>query len=187
MDIGVVSVRYARALVMYSENCGQLDAAYEAMVKLRSSLLDAPEFKSALSAPVLGDEEKKRLLMIASGIEDNACIERFFDLVLSKNRIEMMLFITQAFVDLYRSAKNVVLCQLISSSELDATVVDRIRSVVEEKTDKKVEMQQVVDASIIGGFILEYDSRCLDASVRGALLNIRKQLVNGHVDKVKEL
>lgn len=180
MDIGVVSVRYAKALVKYSECCGQLDAVYEAMVGLKASFGAFPEMRQTLSDPVLSREQKRRLLMIASGNAEVACLDAFFDLVLLKNRIEMMVFITQAFIDLYRSKKNVVYCRLTAPSVLDATVVRKIRLIIEEKTGKNVELQQTADPAIIGGFVLEYDSRCLDASVRGALHNIRKQLVAGY-------
>ena len=40
-----------------------------------------------------------------------------------------------------------------------------------------VELNNVVDPSIIGGFILEADSKRLDASVGSQLREIRKQLV----------
>ena len=40
-----------------------------------------------------------------------------------------------------------------------------------------VEIESIVDESLIGGFIMEVDSLRLDASVQGQLREIRKQLV----------
>ncbi len=175
MDIGIVSRRYAKALVKYSESCGQLNVVYEAMIKLRDSFVRFPEMKSIISNPVISNEKKKRLLMLASA-ENLSCLEEFLNLVLSKNRIEMTLFITQAFIDLYRAKQNITFCHVTAPSILDSSVIDKMRTVVEKQTNKHVEMEQDVDTSLIGGFILEYDSRCLDASVKGTLRKIHKQL-----------
>lgn len=176
MDIGVVSARYAKALLKYAEKSGQLEAVYEGMVTLRDSLLKFSELKSTLCDPVLDQEKKLHLLMVASGNQDIECLKRFFELVMKKNRLDMILFISQSFIDVYRDMKNVILCQLTVPTKLNKSTLDRIKSVVENRTNKSVDFAVTVNPSIIGGFVLEYDSQCLDASVVGCLRKIRKQL-----------
>lgn len=178
MDIGVVSMRYAKALFKYADDLNQVDSIYDSMITLKSSYMKLPELKSALSDPVSSDEQKKRLLITASNITDNSCLVKFFDLILTKNRVDMMIFVVQAYINLYRTKKNIVTCELTVPKVLSASTIERIKSIVECKTKKNVELIQNFDPSIIGGFILEYDSLCLDASVTGSLRNIRKKLVN---------
>ena len=61
---------------------------------------------------------------------------------------------------------------------LDDVQLNRLKKLVNEKTNNEVEFIVNVDPSIIGGFIMEYDSTCLDASIAGRLKNIKKSLLN---------
>jgi F-type H+-transporting ATPase subunit delta len=43
-----------------------------------------------------------------------------------------------------------------------------------------VELQEAVDESIIGGFILRVDDQQLDASISSKLNRIKSELINSH-------
>jgi F-type H+-transporting ATPase subunit delta len=47
---------------------------------------------------------------------------------------------------------------------------------VENLTNSNVEFHSEIDSELIGGFILEYDTYRMDASVKSQLRNILKQL-----------
>ena len=49
--------------------------------------------------------------------------------------------------------------------ELSETTVEKIKEFVRRHTDKAIEFVHKIDPSIIGGFILQVDSRQLDASL----------------------
>lgn len=51
-----------------------------------------------------------------------------------------------------------------------------MKQMVEHKTNGTVEFNTEVDPDIIGGFILEYDTYRMDASVKSKLNNILIQL-----------
>ena len=57
-----------------------------------------------------------------------------------------------------------------------ADTVQKMRSLVESKTQGTVEFETEVDPDIIGGFILEYDTFRMDASVKSKLNTILTQL-----------
>ena len=177
MDIGIVSARYAKALLKFAELNNQIDAVYEGMTSLKNSFLKFPDLKTTLSDPVLSLDKKMSLLKIASGNVENKCLERFFNLVIEKHRIEMIAFMAQSYIEAYRVKKNIVLCHLTVPNQQNDATLERIKSIVEKKTKKEVEFTVTTDPRIIGGFVLEYDSNCLDASVAGYLRNIRKKIV----------
>ena len=52
----------------------------------------------------------------------------------------------------------------------------KMRQMVESKTNGTVEFETEVDPDIIGGFILEYDTFRMDASVKSKLNTILTQL-----------
>lgn len=177
MDIGIVSSRYAKALYKFAEVHGQQDDVYSAMTTLSTSYMEVPRLSIILENPTMNAEDKLRLLVTASGGSAISCLNTFFQMVIHKERVSMLPFICQSFTRVYLENKNMIKCSLTVPTELGDTTIGRIKSIVESKTKKKVEFTLKTDSSIIGGFILEYDSNCLDASVVGQLKAIRKQIV----------
>ena len=88
-----------------------------------------------------------------------------------------MPFIANSYKSLNLSYKNVVKSRLTVSSKPNDAFVDKMRELVEAKTDSKVEMQVNTDVSLGGGFILEYGTYKIDASIRNQIKNIRKKLM----------
>ena len=59
---------------------------------------------------------------------------------------------------------------------MSAATEQKMRKMVESKTKGTVEFETEVNPGIIGGFILEYDTYRLDASVQSQLRQVLTQL-----------
>lgn len=177
MDIGIVSSRYAKALLKFASAHEQTEQVFEGMKVLRDSFLKVPRLKVVLSDPVLPAEKQYRLLYVAAGQSRSRCLQEFFRLVVKNRRVTLMPFIANSFIDSYRTQKNIVQCKLTVPAKLSDATIDRLKTMVEKKTRKNVDFALHIDPAIIGGFIIEYDSQCLDASVAGRLRELRKQIV----------
>ena len=60
--------------------------------------------------------------------------------------------------------------------ERTKALLREIKEAVKESKEKNVELQKEVDPSILGGFILEYDTYRMDASVKQRLNHILAEL-----------
>jgi F-type H+-transporting ATPase subunit delta len=87
-----------------------------------------------------------------------------------------MQFIANSYVTLYRQQKNVIRGRLITAAAVSAETEQKMRQMVESKTNGTVEFETEVNPDIIGGFILEYDSYRMDASVKTKLNSILNTL-----------
>lgn len=177
MDIGIVSSRYAKALYQFAVVHHQQDDVYTAMNILGNSYKEVPRLSIILENPSMNAQDKMHLLQTASGDSGIACLDAFFKMVIRKGRVNMLPFIAQSFIRVYLEKKNMIQCSLTVPIRLSDTTIGRIKSIVESKTNKEVEFTLSIDPTIIGGFILEYNANCLDASVAGQLKAIRKQIV----------
>ena len=88
----------------------------------------------------------------------------------------MMQFIANSYVTLYRQQKNVIRGRLITAAQVSPATEQKMRRMVESKTNGTVEFETEVNPDIIGGFILEYDTYRLDASVKSKLNSILNTL-----------
>lgn len=87
-----------------------------------------------------------------------------------------MQLIASSYISLYRKQKNIIHGRLITASAVTPETEQRMKNIVQERTNGEVEFLTEVNPDIIGGFILEYDTYRMDASVQKQLRSILKQL-----------
>jgi len=176
MDIGIVSVRYARALLKSATEMQQETAVYQDMQTLSAAYIDVPQLRDTVDSPMLTREKKRELLLTACGKQPAELTVRFIDLVLQKGRERMMQFMAQSYITLYRQQKQIVQGHLVTATAVSTETEQKMKQMVEGKVHGTVEFKTEVTPDIIGGFILEYDTYRLDASVQSQLRNILNTL-----------
>ena len=155
MDIGVISVRYARALLKSATDAKAEDAVYTEMQQLIKSYAEVPQLRPAIDNPMLSKAEKETLLLTAAGKKPSPLVKAFIALVLKEDRESVMLFIAHSYVTLYRQQKNVIRGRLITATAVTPATEQKMRQMVES---------------------LEYDTYRMDASVKSKLNSILNTL-----------
>ena len=176
MDIGVISVRYARALLKSAVVRKLEDQVYQEMMTLAKSYLEVPQLRQTIDNPMLSKDKKDTLLVTALGEKPSDLSRSFVRLVLKEDRENVIQFMANSYVTLYRKQKNVIRGKLTTAARVSAQTEQKMRRMVESKTNGTVEFETEVNPDIIGGFILEYDTYRMDASVRSKLNNILNTL-----------
>ena len=176
MDIGVISVRYARALLKSAMDAGKEDKVYQEMLTLAKSYLDVPLLRHTIDNPMLSKDKKEALLLTACGERPSDLTKAFVSLVLKEDRENVAQFMANSYITLYRKQKNVIRGKFTTAARVSAETEQKMRRMVESKTNGTVEFETEVNPDIIGGFILEYDTYRMDASVKTKLNTILNQL-----------
>ena len=151
MNGGVISTRYARALLQLTQESGRGEQVFS---QARSLLADP----SVAPSPLEDDLTRLVLLLRRNG------------------RGNLLRFILNDFVRMYCDKAGVLLVHLTSAVEAPG-LPERISSLLGAKTGRRVVIESAVDPSLMGGFVLEVDDRQLDASVRTQLERIRSQFI----------
>ena len=176
MDIGVISVRYARALLKSATDVKIETDVYKEMQTLAKSFMEVPQLRQTIDNPMLSKDTKQQLLLTAVGEKPCELTKAFISLVLKEDRENVMQFIANSYVTLYRQQKNVIRGRLITAAAVSPATEQKMRQMVESKTNGTVEFETEVNPDIIGGFILEYDTYRMDASVKSKLNSILQTL-----------
>ena len=172
MDIGVISVRYARALLKSATDAKIEADVYKEMQTLAKTYTEVPQLRQTIDNPMLSKDTKQQLLLTAVGEKPCELTKAFISLVLKEDRENVMQFIANSYVTLYRQQKNVIRGRLITAAAVSPATEQKMRQMVESKTNGTVEFETEVNPDIIGGFILEYDTYRMDASVKSKLNSI---------------
>lgn len=176
MEIGVISVRYARALLKCATEQKIEDKVYQEMQTLAQSYLQVPELRFTIDNPMLAKDKKEGLIVTACGGDISSLTKRFISLVLAEDRESTLQFMATSYITLYRKQKNITRGRLITAVAVTPQIEKKMRQKVESRTQGTVEFQTEINPDIIGGFILEYDTYRMDASIQNQLRNILTQL-----------
>lgn len=167
-------MRYAKALFAYAKEQGVEDAIYRNMLQLMATLQQVKELAAMLAAPTLSKDERVRLL--CSAVDSSAVYKDFMRLVVDEERESLLIFIAHCYVSLYRKAKNIVAVRITTAEPLGEEFCDRVGAAFAPEA-ATVELQNVVDGDIVGGFIYETETHRLDASIRRQLRDIETEFV----------
>ncbi len=176
MNTGVISVRYARALLKTACEQGLEDKLYAIMQTLVQSYLQVPELRMTIESPMLPKEKKRKLLEVACGDDCPKLVGNFLSLVLKGDREDLLYLMANDYITLYRKQRNIIRGKVITASPVSSQTQDKMKSLVQSRAQGTVEFNTEVDPSLIGGFILEYDTYRMDASVKSKLNAILTQL-----------
>ncbi len=180
MDIGIIAARYAKALLRYATENGEEDRVCREMNALSQACTALPRLQAAMLNPVLPAESKTKLLATACSPEEkvSGSAARFIDLVVSNKRADLMLFIATAYDALYRRTKRITRGRLTVAAPVGKDTIARMQQLVESKAGGTVEFEVKTEPAIGGGFILDYDTYRLDASLRTRLKRLSDALKN---------
>ena len=151
MDIGVISVRYARALLKSATDAKIEQQVYAEMQQIAKSYIEVPQLRSTIDNPMLSKDKKQALLLTAAGRKPSDLMKVFIGLVLKEDRESVMQFIANSYVTLYRQQKNVIRGRLITAAAVSPETEQKMRQMVESKTNGTVEFESQVNPDIIGG------------------------------------
>lgn len=180
MDIGIISSRYAKALIDYAREKEEEDILYQELKRLTKSFRNFPQLRTVISNPILSVKEKVNLLTVAANgeAETSSVFTRFMKFVIKQRREIYLEFMCLNYINLYRSAKHIGVGTLITAVPVDDETKARIRKTAAKRLHAKMELQTIVDPDIIGGFVFDVNDYRIDASVVGKLKQIKQQFID---------
>lgn len=178
MDIGIISTRYAKTLLRFATDNKEGDKVYAEMQTLAESFRQVPALQQTLLNPVLTAKQKEEILICAAVGKETCSTTtcRFLQLVVQNKRADLMMFIANTFVELYLKSKNLIKGRLVVPTTVSEGIQAKLRKIVEDRTRSKVEFSTEVNPALGGGFVLEYDTYRLDASLRTQMQELRRTL-----------
>jgi F-type H+-transporting ATPase subunit delta len=175
MNDSIISVRYSRALFQSAADKNILDKVNQDMV-LISEICVMPETKEFLQSPVITPGKKTEILhkMLGTGVESITL--SLIDLLVKNGRESYLPSIARVFIHETLRYKGITKSILTTAVALDDTTKDRITKMISDTFKTKVDLKEIIDPDIIGGFVLRVDDSYIDASVKNKLTRIRKEL-----------
>ena len=177
MNKGLISARYAKALLGFAQEKHADDEIYEQAQFLLSVFGKIKNLHTALHNPLISKSKKRNIILTACGDNVTVAFKKFIDLLLENSREDCLQSIMLQYVELYRQSKKILHGKLITAIEIDAATKSLLIKSIEQKVEGKLELEEIVDSKILGGFILELDFLRWNASLSNQLNRIKNQYI----------
>lgn len=178
MNIGIIPMRYAKALFSFAQEKGMEKKVYAEMSQLAQSFAEHSSLKTVLDNPVMKSKEKHKLICTAAGTQVSDVFVRFIEMVLHHKREKHLQSIALMYQDLYRKSQLITIGSLVTATPLSAEEESRMREMLMKDKKGTLEFKTTVDPEILGGFIFGIDTYRLDASVATQLKRVKSQFMD---------
>ena len=174
--MSVVDRVYANALFEAARDQNKLEQVGEQLAQLVEAEGKVPELRELLRNPQLDPRARRAALDdVLAGSDD--LLRNFLLVLADKGRAGQLEEIAKEFERLVAEHEGVVHAELTTAVELSDDEAGKLLQQIEQASGRKVEASRSVDPDLIGGIVLQVGSHRLDASVRGRLERLRRQLV----------
>jgi F-type H+-transporting ATPase subunit delta len=150
---------------------------HEELDDFAAAVAEVPELRSLVRNPQIDQRAKARVLEELLGDADEL-VRNFLRLTVEKGRIGEIEEIVREFDRLVAREERRLDVELTTAFELSDEDARRIVAQIEEASGRKVDATRTVDPDLIGGLVLQAGSLRADASVRGRLERLRRELVS---------
>lgn len=172
----LVIKRYATALfdIALSENkIEDYKKEAEFMIQLFG---EEPDFISVLQNQKVTLEEKLTLVEKVFADRVSSAIVGLMVLIVKKGRQEFLVDIFEAFIQMAKDQKGILKATVTSAVVLKEDQLKAIKQQLETSTKAIIELDAIVDESIIAGLIIRVSDKVVDASIKGKIQTLKKQL-----------
>jgi len=170
-----VATRYARAFLDLAIEQKNLDSVQGDMNVLSATCKESREFALLLSSPLV--KADKKISIFNAAFEQFEKITMSFMTLITKNgREDLLPEIAESFEGQVKELRGIIPITLFSASKLDDATKASILSKVKASVDGQLEVEEQIDESLIGGFMVQMGDTRVDASVSSQLNNLKQRL-----------
>ena len=171
------AVRYAKAILDLAQVNNNADKVLSDMNSVLLSVKESKELRNFLENPVVKGQTKHNALTEIFSSSQNET-KGLFQLLLDNKRFEILPAIAKQFQALYNEANNIENAIVTTAVPLTGELETKVLSKIKEFSTKNVTISNVVDESIIGGFILRIGDKQYNASVANKLQQLKREFTN---------
>lgn len=165
---------YARAAFAIAREDGKF-APWSDALAFSAHVAADPRVSALLSNPQLSRGDAVALLTPEAAGETYT---RFLGLLAEAHRLQLLPEISGLFDHLRAEAENVLKATVTSAAELSADELEKIKAALRKRFGRDVEVSTAVDASLIGGAVIDAGNVVIDGSLKGKLSRLQTALAH---------
>jgi F-type H+-transporting ATPase subunit delta len=182
-DQSTIARPYAKAAFEVASAAKDLDGWAEALAAAAAIVRDEA-VRTYLRRPELDAKERARFVShMCEGVPGGKLLgkgagENLLKLLSENDRLAALPEISTQFDALKIEAESKVKARLITATKVDAAQAAKVAKALEQKLGRKVDLEVVVDPTLLGGAIVRAEDMMIDGSVRSRLERLAATMVS---------
>lgn len=172
---------YALALSRAAQGQGLMPSVREEVQLVYNTLKQTPKLKLFLDNPRISEPEKKELLDRVFKDRLNPLLMTLLKLILIRRRTSYLTEILQLFMALSDEAEGLFAATVSSAAEIKEEDKQRLESVLEKFTHRRLKLNYLVEPKLIGGIIFRFRDLLIDFSLRSSIEELRSLLLGAPI------
>ncbi|MEQ8858262.1 MAG: F0F1 ATP synthase subunit delta [Pseudomonadales bacterium] len=174
-ELATLARPYANAVFDLAKSDRALDA-WSRMLALLAAASVEPRVRRLLDSPDLAAQAKAHRLAELCGDELNDKARNLVGLLARNKRLDIIDEIRGQFEERKAEAERVLEVEVVTAYELGDEQAETLRSALQRKFDREVNLTGRVDARVLGGAVIRAGDTVIDASLRGRLDKLAESL-----------
>ena len=171
------AIRYAKAILDFATDANKAEAVNTDMKLIGSTIEAIQELKDFLSNPTVKQELKNNALkQVFASVEPQT--NKLFDLLLENKRFEILNKIASEYTTLFDTSRGIQTATVTTAIALTAELEKQVLAKIASFSNKTITIENTIDPSIIGGFILRIGDMQYNASVANKLQELKREFSN---------
>jgi len=168
------AIRYAKAVLELAKDQNIVETINNDMMLIANTVVKSKDLSDMLKSPVLRSEIKKSALLEVFK-NSNAITFSLIDTLISNKRIHILSEVASAYNKLYDQFRGSEVAIVTTAIPLTDDLKSKVLAKAKELTGKKVELKNIIDENIIGGFILRIGDIQYNASIANQLNKLKRE------------
>ena len=174
------ALRYARAILNLAKEANLESEVNADMQFINATISENDDLQTMLKSPVIKAADKKKVLNALFTDKVNSVSLGLFNLLEENKRMVMLQPIASQYTIIFDYLKNMDIAKVTTAVALTKEMEEKVLAKVVELTGNKTSLENTIDPSILGGFILRVGDMQYDASISNNLNELRKEFDNDH-------
>ncbi|AIG31181.1 ATP synthase F1 subunit delta [Flavobacterium psychrophilum] len=171
------AIRYAKAIIEIATSKNAANEVSNDMFLIATTINSNSELDTFIQNPTIKVEAKENALLEVFA-NTNEVTKSLFHLLFENKRFEILGAIASEYNKLFDEINGIQVAKVTTAIAMDANLEAKVKAKIATFSDKKVTIENTVDASIIGGFILRIGDKQYNASVANRLQVLKRELSN---------
>lgn len=173
MSSSYIANRYAKAFLSLTERDASLADKALSFLAVCDELFAVSETKKVLKSPVMPADLKKAIL--AYGAEKASAPAEFVNFanqVVDAGRTAYLPQISKAYKDMLAAKRGFAEATAVSAETMSEAAKAELSAALEKVFQKKITLQNEIDKSVLGGFVVHVGNYTIDLSLRNRLNSV---------------
>ncbi len=168
---------YAKAAFELAQD-EQALARWDDMLSLASSIAADHSMVKLLDSPEVSSDQTVSIITEAGGEAFDGRFRDFLSVLAANGRLPLLPSVTGLYRRLRDKAERRLSVKVVSAIALDEDQAGRLQEALARRFECEIELENEIDAEVIGGAVVYAGDQVIDGSLRGRLQKLSNSLAN---------